>query len=74
MNFLAEFLVFDPPNHFVVVRLIEFGTPLVDFFHGGAVAVFHIAMFQDVESTGVNGTIEKGLDLISYLYGVFPLP
>ena len=24
--------------------------------------------------TGVNGTIEKGLDLVAYLYVVFPLP
>lgn len=59
MNFLAEFLVFDPPNHFVVVRLIEFCASLVDFFHGNTITVFHTAVFQDIKGTGVNGTIER---------------
>ena len=65
MNFLAEFLIFDPPNYFVVVRLIEFCASLVDLFHGNTITVFHTAVFQDIKGTGVNGTIEKGLDLVA---------
>ena len=38
------------------------------------ITFFHTAVFQDVKGTGVNGTIEKGLDLVAYLYVVFSLP
>ena len=61
IDFFAKLPVFNLLNHFVVVRLIELCTPLVDFFHGGTVTVFHVPVFQNVEGTGIDGTIEKGL-------------
>ena len=46
IDFVSQFAVFYPPDYFVVVRLIEFRSFLVDFFHSSAISVLYAAMFQ----------------------------
>ena len=41
------------------------------YVKGQAVSYTHLDVYK---RQGVNGTIEKGLDLVAYLYVVFSLP
>ena len=59
VNLFPQFPVFDLADHFVVVRLIKLCTPPVYLFHGGAIAIFYITMFQYVKGTCIDSTIEE---------------
>lgn len=74
VNLFPQFLVFDLADHFVIVRLIKLCTPPVYLFHGGAIAIFYLTMFQYVKGTCIDSTIEESLNLLSYLYAVFSFP
>ena len=46
----------------------------MDFEHDSLIATHNVPMLQNVQGTGIHRPIQKSLNLLSHLHGIFPLP